>query len=142
MEKAKKLILEELLDDDEIVDPVDGLTIGDVNVEVPAPEVNLTPEETKNMHVWTISDVLTPELEIYSQLTSTLTNPELDETIKSVLSSVAEDTALIIGKLQQAFKEATDEITAGVIGDGEEAAQEIAVADDAVEDKESETEDK
>lgn len=139
MEKVKKLILEELLDDGEEVDPVDELTIGDVNVEVPTPEVNLTPEETKNMHVWTISDVLTPELEIYSNLTSTLTNPELDETIKSVLSSVAEDTALIIGKLQQAFKEATDEATADVIGDGEEAAQEIAVAEETpVEDTESE----
>ena len=46
-------------------------------------EVELTPEETTNFHVGTISDLLTKYLDVYSSLNSLIAGGELDDAINT-----------------------------------------------------------
>lgn len=112
----KKLILEELEDEQ-------------LTMEVPTEikPVELTPAEETNFHVSSVSDILNNYLQAYNQLSSYLTAPEFKDDIRSILESVLEDNAIIIGKLQEALKSSADEHQQDLMGQGSEEAQDISI---------------
>lgn len=111
----KKLILEELNDEE-------------LTMDIPS-EVNpveLTPQETVNFHVSTVTDILNMYLQNYNTLNSYLANVyEYDEGVKEVLQSVLDDTAVIIGKLQGTLNISAGDSQTELIDSGTEAAKDI-----------------
>lgn len=105
MELKQKLILEDFEDEE-------------------SQEVELTPEETTNFHVGTISDLLTKYLDVYSSLNSLIAGGELNGSINTALTSVSEDTAVIIGKLQECLKMCSNDSESMEAGSAEIAESE------------------
>lgn len=121
----KKLILEELEDEE-------------LTMEIPSQvsPVELTPDESKNFHVGSLSDILNMYLDNYNALNSYITAPEqYDEGVKQVLQSVLDDTAVIIGKLQGTLNLATGEEQSELINSGIDKVKDIVSKED-IEDKE------
>lgn len=118
----KKLVLEELLDDEEVVDPVDAdLTITQDDL---GDAEELTDEERINFNVNLITDILKTELDVYSTLTAYLADDVVKDDARAVLESIADDVALVIGKLQSGFKSAAGD-AGDVVREGEDAIEEI-----------------
>lgn len=117
----KKLILEELEDEE-------------LTMEIPTEvkPVDLTPAEETNFHVSSVSDILNSYLQAYNQLNSYLTAPEFKEDIRSILESVLEDNAIIIGKLQEALKSSADEQQQDLMSQGGEEAQNISAENEKI----------
>lgn len=112
----KKLILEELEDEK-------------LTMEVPTgvQPLKLTPDEEANFHVSSVSDILNNYLQAYNYLNSCLMAPEFKDDIRSILESVLEDNAIIIGKLQEALTSSASEPQQDLINQGAEEAQDIAI---------------
>lgn len=129
----QRLILEALEEIDDIDSDAEKLN---------ADDQQLTDNEQINFEVSTITDLLNKHLDIYSTLTSLISQGDTDqnvsEKIKVILQSVSEDEAVIIGKLQQSLKEVSPEHIQDTMTVGEDA-----IADDisSVDDKEKTSED-
>lgn len=136
----KKLVLEELLDDEEIVEPVGAdLTITRTDLD---DTEELTDEERINFNVNLITDILKTELDVYSTLTAYLADDVVKDDARTVLESIADDIALVIGKLQSGFKSAAGD-AGDVVREGEDAIEEITPAENtSVEPEETPAEEK
>lgn len=111
----KKLILEELNNEELTMDIPSEVT-----------PIQLTPQETVNFHVGTVTDILNMYLQNYNTLNSYLADVyEYDEGVKEVLQSVLDDTAVIIGKLQGTLNISTGDSQTELIDSGAEAAKDI-----------------
>jgi SpoU rRNA methylase family enzyme len=110
MELSKKLILEELEDEVEV-------SVPDIIAETNS---KLTEEEKENFHIGTITDILNKYLETYSSIKSIIALPDIKEDIKEALNSVSDDTALIIGKLQECLKLSSEGNDSELIAQGEQ----------------------
>lgn len=109
----QKLILEEL---EELTAPV---------VETDAP---LTPKEKNNFQMGSVSDLLNAYLGLYNQINALLNDPALDEgDTRTIIESVGEDTAIVVGKLQEALKASADSNQSDLINQGAEEAQNITI---------------
>jgi len=88
-----------------------------IQIEVDNPEI----DEAKTFNALMISGLLQKELDSYNEVNSIIVSDvedKIDPMIKTVLSSISEDKALIIGKLQQCLKETSQ--YEGVITQGED----------------------
>lgn len=122
----QRLILEALEEIDDIDSDAEKLNTDDQQ---------LTDNEQINFEVSTITDLLNKHLDIYSTLTSLISQGDTDqnvsEKIKVILQSVSEDEAVIIGKLQQSLKEVSPEHIQDTMTVGEDAiADDISSVDD------------
>ena len=119
MQLTKKLILEDLLDDKTLEIPAAE--------EAEVAEPTLTPEEQSNFEVGIVSDLLNKYIDIFTNIKGDICFPEMSETLRNILLSVSEDTAIIIGKLQEALKVGSSDEEEGLITQGQEAAQDIII---------------
>ena len=122
MELTKKLILEDLLDEPDIKSdetPLDNI-IPDVTSNIDIPEPQLTEPECDNFNLGIISDVLNKDLDLFNFIQSILQDKNIKEEVSDILSSVADDLALSIGKLQEGIKLATDDHNEDLIIQGQD----------------------
>lgn len=123
MEKLnKKLILEELEDEVAVKDIPDIIIDGDL-----LPADTLIEESPDTLNLSYITTVLSDELKSYDGLSNLVNTPEenVDENTLAILRSVLEDKAIIIGKLQQALKDNSDDVLKDSIDQGEEESKAI-----------------
>lgn len=122
MQLTKKLILEDLLDDNTLEIPASEAETSETD-----DEPSLTPEEQSNFEVGTVSDLLNKYIDVFTNIKGVTCFPEMSETLRNILLSVSEDTAIIIGKLQEALKVGSSDEEEGLINQGQEAAQDIII---------------
>ena len=122
MELTKKLILEDLLDEPDIKSDETSLdnSIPDVTSNIDISEPQLTEPECDNFNLGIISDVLNKDLDLFNFIQSILQDKNIKEEVNDILSSVADDLALSIGKLQEGIKLATDDHNEDLIIQGQD----------------------
>ena len=127
MELTKKLILEDLLDEPTIKSDETSLDniIPDVTSNIDIPEPQLTEPECDNFNLGIISDVLNKDLDLFNFIQSILQDKNIKEEVNDILSSVADDLALSIGKLQEGIKLATDDHNEDLIIQGQDEVKDI-----------------
>lgn len=127
MELTKKLILEDLLDDLGVKSEETSLdnTIPDITNNIDIPEPQLTDSECDNFNLGIISDVLNKDLDLFNFIQSILQDKNIKEEVSDILSSVADDLALSIGKLQEGIKLATDDHNEDLIIQGQDEVKDI-----------------
>ena len=129
MELTKKLILEDLLDDLGVKSeetPLDTI-IPDVTSDIDIPEPQLTEPECDNFNLGIISDVLNKDLDLFNFIQSILQDKNIKEEVNQILSSVADDLALSIGKLQEGIKLAADDHNEDLITQGQDEVKDIDI---------------
>ena len=127
MELTKKLILEDLLDDLGVKSEETSLDniIPDLTSTIDIPEPQLTDPECDNFNLGIISDVLNKDLDLFNFIQSILQDKNIKEEVNDILSSVADDLALSIGKLQEGIKLATDDHNEDLIIQGQDEVKDI-----------------
>ena len=129
MELTKKLILEDLLDDLSIKSeetPLDN-SIPDITSDIDISEPQLTDSECDNFNLGIISDVLNKDLDLFNFIQSILQDKNIKEEVNQILSSVADDLALSIGKLQEGIKLAADDHNEDLITQGQDEVKDIDI---------------
>lgn len=129
MELTKKLILEDLLDEPDIESNETSLDniIPDVTSNIDIPEPQLTEPECDNFNLGIISDVLNKDLDLFNFIQSILQDKNIKEEVNQILSSVADDLALSIGKLQEGIKLAADDHNEDLITQGQDEVKDIDI---------------
>ena len=129
MELTKKLILEDLLDEPDIESNETSLDniIPDVTSNIDIPEPQLTEPECDNFNLGIISDVLNKDLDLFNFIQSILQDKNIKEEVNQILSSVADDLALSIGKLQEGIKLAADDHNEDLITEGQDEVKDIDI---------------
>ena len=129
MELTKKLILEDLLDEPDIESNETSLDniIPDVTSNIDIPEPQLTEPECDNFNLGIISDVLNKDLDLFNFIQSILQDKNIKEEVSDILSSVADDLALSIGKLQEGIKLAADDHNEDLITQGQDEVKDIDI---------------
>lgn len=129
MELTKKLILEDLLDQPDIESNETSLDniIPDVTSNIDIPEPQLTEPECDNFNLGIISDVLNKDLDLFNFIQSILQDKNIKEEVNQILSSVADDLALSIGKLQEGIKLAADDHNEDLITQGQDEVKDIDI---------------
>ena len=118
---VKKLILEDLLDLDTSTDTDQTKP----ETEIVAPDLNEA--DTDNFNLGTISDILTKDLDLFNHIKAIIEDPNIKEEIRQILSSVIDDLAITIGKLQEGIKIATDSHNEDLITQGQEDIKNITL---------------
>lgn len=121
MELVKKLILEDLLDLDTPTDTDQTKP----ETEIVAPDLNEA--DTDNFNLGTISDILTKDLDLFNDIKAIIEDPNIKEEVRQILSSVIDDLAITIGKLQEGIKIATDSHNEDLITQGQEDIKNITL---------------
>ena len=129
MELTKKLILEDLLDEPDIKSDETSLdnSIPDVTSNIDISEPQLTEPECDNFNLGIISDVLNKDLDLFNFIQSILQDKNIKEEVNQILSSVADDLALSIGKLQEGIKLAADDHNEDLITQGQDEVKDIDI---------------
>ena len=129
MELTKKLILEDLLDEPTIKSDETSLDniIPDATSNIDIPEPQLTDSECDNFNLGIISDVLNKDLDLFNFIQSILQDKNIKEEVNQILSSVADDLALSIGKLQEGIKLAADDHNEDLITQGQDEVKDIDI---------------
>ena len=129
MELTKKLILEDWLDEPDIKSDKTSLDniIPDVTSNIDIPEPQLTEPECDNFNLGIISDILNKDLDLFNFIQSILQDKNIKEEVNQILSSVADDLALSIGKLQEGIKLAADDHNEDLITQGQDEVKDIDI---------------